>query len=344
MEGKLHDLCCIKCRDPILRHEKLTTVEKGLDKLIDYFKTIEEDMVGMLLKRQESGKVIRIHRDCQKSIYNELKRKPTLSGEEIQRKLQKLVGRRSKQAQFNWKKQCMFCEKECVSDVNHPGRVNWRRVQVLSMRDTLLKICNARNDAFSRNVEMKLLDCIDLVAAEARYHHHCRSEFKPRPSPSATPGRPLNQERMRNFDMVCSWLESEVEIHTLSDIYEKMKEIGSTGDQIYSQKWLKAKLKERYSHHIIFIEEEGKPNKVCFKDMVGFLINDAWYQDGNPNSQDEAERVIGLAAKLVLDDIRSTDFNCDWFPQAEEIESTIHTFNWLPSKLRLFLDTICKRK
>ena len=121
----------------------------------------------MLLARKASGTIIRIHRDCQKSVYNEMKRK---SSEPIacKTKIKKVARRRSEVPKFAWKKQCMFCEKECFYDRNHPDRIDWRHVQVLSIRETLLSICSSRNDQMAEHLKRSLLDCIDLVAAEAR--------------------------------------------------------------------------------------------------------------------------------------------------------------------------------
>ena len=89
-----------------------------------------------------------------------------------------------------------------------------------------------------------------------------------------------------------------------------MVEIAETEDKVYSQKWLKTKLKERHGEHINFVEE-CKPNKVCFCDMVDFLINDKWRHDRMSSTKDEAERIIAMAAKIVLDDIRSASFDCE---------------------------------
>ena len=56
------------------------------------------------------------------------------------------------------------------------------------------------------------------------------------------------------FDADCTWLESEAEIHTVTEIYNRMIEIAGSKDSVYSQKWLKIKLKERYGDHITFSE------------------------------------------------------------------------------------------
>ena len=51
-------------------------VDKGIQKLIDYsLKNDDHELYKYLCSKKENGETVRIHVDCQKSIYNELKRK-----------------------------------------------------------------------------------------------------------------------------------------------------------------------------------------------------------------------------------------------------------------------------
>ena len=112
-----------------------------------------------------------------------------------------------------------------------------------------------------------------------------------------------------------------------------MVEIAGSEDKVYSQKWLKTKLKEKYGDHINIVEEEGKADKVCFRNMIKFLINDKWYQDRKSSTQDEAECVVMMAAKIVLDDVRSATFECEWYPTTEIMQTVENELEWLPPKL-----------
>ena len=56
-----------------------------------------------------------------------------------------------------------------------------------------------------------------------------------------------------------------------------MAEIAGSED-IYSKKWLKMKVQERYGNHVLFTEIAGKSNVVCLRDTAHFLINDSWVQ------------------------------------------------------------------
>ena len=150
-------------------------------------------------------------------------------------------------------------------------RQHRRKVKVLSMRENLLSICDSRSDDCAQRLKRRLLTCTDLVAAEARYHCDCRMGFKrTQEDTNSTPGRPPDHDKNIYFEAACSWLESQTEIQTVSEVYEHMLEIAGSEENVYSAKWLKTKLKERYGDHVSFTEEEGKHSKICFSNMIDY--------------------------------------------------------------------------
>ena len=147
------------------------------------------------------------------------------------------------------------------------------------MCENVLGICSSRSNQIAANLERRLLDLdnTDLVAVEARYHFRYQKNFKPKLPKETTPRRPIDKDWQFYFEELCSWLESEAEIHTVSEIHNQMAEIAGSEDTIYNWKWLKTKIKEKYGDHVMFTAEEGKSSKVCFSNMVDYLINDKWY-------------------------------------------------------------------
>ena len=56
----------------------------------------------------------------------------------------------------------------------------------------------------------------------------------------------------------------------MSKVYSKMIELVEENIEAYTKRWLKTKLKLKikYGEHIMFTEAPGKPNVVCFKNML----------------------------------------------------------------------------
>ena len=92
------ELCCVKCREPESRNEDLRVVKNGVEKLIE--STNNDRMKEYLQDRVSTNSIIRIHKECQKDIYNELKRKSKMDVHE-ESKVPKVVTRSSINS-FNW--------------------------------------------------------------------------------------------------------------------------------------------------------------------------------------------------------------------------------------------------
>ena len=68
-----------------------------------------------------------------------------------------------------------------------------------------------RDDQLAKTVEARLLSLYDLVAAEARYHVACRTNFENSMPKYSTPGRPTSTEKMTLFITACKKLEDDME-------------------------------------------------------------------------------------------------------------------------------------
>ena len=154
-------------------------------------------------------------------------------------------------------------------DKKHPDRKKVRMVATIPFKDSVLCTCLRRNDKWAEDVRRRLSDCNDLVAVEARYHVSCNVSFGKHDNVTNCPlGRPTDFTCLQNFEQMCEWLESQCEPYSLSEVYEKMLEMGGGSDRIYSEKWLKVKLQEKYKDHIFFAEVKGKSNVICFREMA----------------------------------------------------------------------------
>ena len=121
-----------------------------------------------------------------------------------------------------------------------------------------------------------------------------------------------------------------------------MIELVGENNNVYTKRWLKTNLQIKYGEHIMFAEASGKPNVVSFKNMTEFIVNDKWFSERKKDSNDEAERIIVTAAKLIFNNIRSAKFNCEFYPTREDIENCEKGKEWLPDYLKLFPENILK--
>ena len=67
--------------------------------------------------------------------------------------------------------------------------------------------------------------------------------------------------KSETFEKICGWLElNDCELLTLQDVTNKAKVLLPDNDEVYSEKWLKQKLIQRYGDHIQFNEVRGRRN------------------------------------------------------------------------------------
>ena len=301
----LNENCCIICRTPKSQYDNLRMVDE--------------------LKRKRDNVDDKDGSECAAKRYT-----------------------RTQSSKFNWKDNCLFCGETCVEDKKHPDRKKMQMATTIPFKERLIFVCQKRDDEWGgEEVRRRVTNCNDLVAVEARYHISCTDErylgkhgtFK---SPSS---RPTDSDCLENFELVCECLEAEGELCSLSEVHDKMTEIAklNESENVYSQKWLKTKLQQKYKEHIFFAEVNAKSNVICFREMANYLVTDAWYNARKENPTEEAERIIETAAKLILNDIRSANFDVKTYPNLGEIESVEDESNYLPPYLQLFMQGLSKK-
>ena len=82
-------------------------------------------------------------------------------------------------------------------------------------------MCNYRGETEALAVKLRIMSCLDLVAAEGRYHKksqhtfHLDSKSAKSISNLDKKGRPQSIERLENFNKLCEWLGNEGELYSL---------------------------------------------------------------------------------------------------------------------------------
>ena len=177
---------------------------------------------------------------------------------------------------------CFLCGKPANRDDRHIDRNDICVVTLIDFKNKLVEQCKLRNDDWAENVLVRLSCTNDLVADDGIYHKKCLTRFLLNwPSPESSSKqreRPADDSMKQWFNMLCLWIEvdSDGELYTIQELHEKMYEM-TRGESVYSTKWLKTKLIERYNDSIYFAERNGCQNVVCFRDSANRILYDAWY-------------------------------------------------------------------
>ena len=72
---------------------------------------------------------------------------------------------------------------------------------------------------------------------------------------------------------MCDKMEDEWELNTVKDFQEAMQKLG---DDVYSVKMIKIKLKERYGDSLQFVNREGRSG-IILLDNISVILTESWY-------------------------------------------------------------------
>ena len=97
-----------------------------------------------LKEKHKNKESVRIHQECHKDLYNELKRKIGVP-ETVPAKVAKVGTRLSVGSAFAWKKDCFLCEKPCAIDPKHFNRSDCHQVTILPFKNKVLEVCSKRD-------------------------------------------------------------------------------------------------------------------------------------------------------------------------------------------------------
>ena len=135
-------------------------------------------------------------------------------------------------------------------------------------------------------------------------------------------GRPISTYKIAAFESICSILEDEMELFTLSEFQAKMEE---QHENVYSPLMTKKKLQEKYREEINFVSRNGKSDIIILSNISSTLA-EAWYNERKVSKADEAERIIKTAAKLIKNAIKNHTHETDFYSTADDINNTENEF------------------
>jgi len=320
----------------------VTVTERGFKGLLKFSTEREDESVTKYLNgKLENNQItsVQIHEKYRK-WYNNRKRMETNKN----RLERKRATRRSIDEEFNWKENCCFCGNVC--DIKRKYRDSWHLATTMGVGKNIKKYCTDRlredsGDEWAQAVLARVGGCIDLVAAEARYHSSCNLRFSSTASSSKAVnpnrGRKKSEEISCCFEQACNWLEQDANLHTVTEVREKMA--FAYGKDVSSTQYIKKLLEQRYKENISFASESGKSDIICFKHFAQFLINER-FKEKATTIEEESLRIIKLAASLVKAEIRERYYEKETYPTSEKMKE----LNWNPFLLQAFLEVLIPSK
>ena len=356
LSGVLMDVCAI-CKESDERELRCVT-KRGIGSLHE-FSVVDADveLQGLL---QNSPTTVQIHPACQRDLPRKIKkRKRSISEADDVRSSGTITRSKRPHYSWEddclfCGEECKVDKKNPGRKDKHVCIVSDDLT-----KERLLKACQSRDDIWAENVKHRLLNCTSLVKSKARYHKKCRGTFSllnkdlsfsssstsflnstlnnsldgtPRDTTgrftldvpfnvtySEDRGRPIDVEKFCSFNKVCEWLENETELLSLQDLQDELRRTSNNSD-IYSKKWLKEALTRKYDSNIFFAEVNGRSDVICFKNVAQRIVNNLWHEQKKENVDTESRRVIQAAAKLILADVRSAEYDCSFYPTTEDIQ------------------------
>lgn len=175
----------------------------------------------------------------------------------------------------------------------------------------------------------------DLTVVKARYHHDCCHRFT----------FPVKEKRNKSNDIdtamecIYSFLakNSDECQFTISELMSQIE-----GDYHPDSRTVKERLKQKYEDDIWIFEMNRRESVVCFRNTGHKLLAVDWYQNKNPNPEDEKLRVIREAAAIIVEDVRSRVYDTKNFPPPDKLMENANDAD--PETLRVLLSEMIEKK
>ena len=120
---------------------------------------------------------------------------------------------------------------------------------------------------------------------------------------------------------------------------EELQKI-SSDQEPYTQKYMKQKLVNHYGNEIVIADVAGRKDIVTFRITASAILQQLYSQSKANDAESENMRIIGVAAKLLRNDIKLAATCSDSYPICSELSSTENALECIPQNLVTFLNTV----
>lgn len=151
-----------------------TLTEKGSDTINRASASREDDI------HTSPGDLV--HQACRKAYTNPQQIVKALKEKKQEKECDKEVDNRvlrSAESEFHYDRDCLFCGRSAhVGTKRKSSDVPVFPVRTVEFKNTVLKSCDERGDAWAATVKARVLHVHDLHAADAVYHQVCSVNFR----------------------------------------------------------------------------------------------------------------------------------------------------------------------
>ena len=109
------------------------------------------------------------------------------------------------------------------------------------------------------------------------------------------------------------------------ELEDKLKEL-SASDDVYWTKTIQRKLADKYGENLYLSDIKDRRNVVCLKNIAN-VLTDMWYQNRKVDLKEESERIIKMAAKLIVSDVRDAEYDINFYSTNDVIENCDENLN-----------------
>ena len=201
-------------------------------------------------------------------------------------------------------------------------------MKTFKYKDSILDVCERRNDEWGYQVDVRIRGVADLVKAEARYHKLCHDRFCKLPRASCT-RRCVKPSHVDAFLASCiDYMYAKRTVtHTTGELYDNYC---SAGGQL-TKKQMLANLCDYFGEEIAVLHIDGCASIVGFTDGVGKTVNVMKY-DG-VDDDESVETVVRRVKAEALALHRRNDYELSQFTFQKTVANTCPTLLALVSQL-----------
>lgn len=214
-----------------------------------------------------------------------------------------------------------------------------RFVTNASTKQNIIEVAESkRTDPQCKNVLARLQNIEDLISEKARYHSACMANFY-KESSSKKVGHPASQSTKDFIEYIIQYIQYNKSECQFSINQMKAEFTDDPNFKFPNVTTIKNKLQIFFTNEII-LHTFKNDLIILYKTNITKELAENWYENKLKNRGEEALRIVEMAAKICLEEIRSTCYANDQYELPDLKKENL--FNSIPKTLSTFLSIIIK--